>query len=259
MLVLSTRVEKAAAPKVKAEKKRKDPNAPKGALTAYILFRYASKRRTRSWPQPDPTRPLQRHTQPRRKSNQKKQQQQEKVQRTNEGGNRAHALCCCASASALLSNAKRDGVKKDNPDIAFGAVGQSTRQISTQPRRASHTKARVRVCATFLFLAARPLVCPLLVGLTVPFCLCLCFLSYCPAKKISELWKAISPSEKKKFEAAAADDKKRHEKEMADYKARGGAGGHQHTHTHIANEKMRTRKNDGTQQEELGRWSHWLA
>jgi hypothetical protein len=65
------------------------------------------------------------------------------------------------------------------------------------------------------------------------FALC-CVLSPCPpllplslsfsAREISALWKAVTDSEKKKFEQAAADDKKRYEKEMADYEARGGAG-----------------------------------
>ena len=41
--------EKAAPKKAAVEKKRKDPNAPKGALTAYIIFRYE---------QPDRLRPL---------------------------------------------------------------------------------------------------------------------------------------------------------------------------------------------------------
>jgi len=88
--------------KAAGEKKRKDPNAPKGALTAYIIF----------------------------------------------------------------SNAKRDQVKKENPDIKFGEV----------------------------------------------------------AKKISEMWKNISASDKAKFDKAAQEDKKRYEREMADYNARGGAG-----------------------------------
>jgi len=96
-------VAKKGAKKTKAagEKKRKDPNAPKGALTAYIIF----------------------------------------------------------------SNAKRDQVKKENPDIKFGDV----------------------------------------------------------AKKISALWKSVSASDKAKFEKAAAEDKKRYEREMKDYNERGGA------------------------------------
>lgn len=56
------------------------------------------------------------------------------------------------------------------------------------------------------------------------------------------MWKSVSASEKAKFEKAAADDKKRHEKELADYKARGGGADddeapkrkstHTHMHTH---------------------------
>jgi len=43
------------------------------------------------------------------------------------------------------------------------------------------------------------------------------------AKKISEMWKNISASDKAKFEKAAQEDKKRYEREMADYIARGDA------------------------------------
>jgi len=54
------------------------------------------------------------------------------------------------------------------------------------------------------------------------FCFSFALFLHSLAKKISEMWKAVSASEKTKFEKAAADDKKRHEKELADYKARGG-------------------------------------
>lgn len=42
VLVHADSTEKAAPKKAAVEKKRKDPNAPKGALTAYIIFRYES-------------------------------------------------------------------------------------------------------------------------------------------------------------------------------------------------------------------------
>jgi hypothetical protein len=43
------------------------------------------------------------------------------------------------------------------------------------------------------------------------------------AKKISDMWKNVSASDKAKFDKAAAEDKKRYEREMADYNQRGGA------------------------------------
>ncbi|CAK0784212.1 hypothetical protein CVIRNUC_007416 [Coccomyxa viridis] len=70
------------------------------------------------------------------------------------------------SAFMYFSNAKRDEVKKENPDLAFGEVG----------------------------------------------------------KRLGELWKEVTPTEKSKFEEMAKKDKARYEKEKAAYEKSGGAG-----------------------------------
>lgn len=135
-------------------------------------------------------------------------------------------LSDCVSASAcpsvlpfvrcsLCSNAKREQVKKENPDIKFGDVGQSfNEQYNDQQGVRGCLAGSASDCfsAPFLFLCC----------LFSFFSLSFIFPSNSLAKKISEMWKAVSASEKTKFEKAAADDKKRHEKELADYKARGG-------------------------------------
>ena len=108
-------------------------------------------------------------------------------------------------------------MKKENPDIKFGDVGQLFEQQGSEKQELRGWVSEER---------------PLIVSLSPFFFLCCPFFSFLfsfvhifphsSAKKISEMWKAVSASEKTKFEKAAADDKKRHEKELADYKARGG-------------------------------------
>ncbi|KAJ3044471.1 FACT complex subunit [Rhizophlyctis rosea] len=45
------------------------------------------------------------------------------------------------------------------------------------------------------------------------------------AKKLGQMWKEIDPAEKEKYEAKAKEAKDRYNEEMAEYKAKGGAGG----------------------------------
>lgn len=140
----------AKAPKADKPKKRKDPNAPKGALTAYILFRSeheeTARRRAFAAAAPSlfefafPARACCKHA--------RTTMNNTRWSRAARASLKANRMTIASAAivsdfvstpslhSALppsvLSNAKRDLVKKENPDIQFGQVGRWTAQTATR-------------------------------------------------------------------------------------------------------------------------------